>query len=474
MHTARLRKLLKDINDVDASKRRTAAEALSAGDVRAVYPLIRALRDDNLGVQDAAMRSLMAIKEESTAHMVLPLLRENSFLRNTALIILKEMGQIAVPLLYILLNDRDDDIRKFALDLIHDIKYCTYPEKLVAMLAADPNPNVRAAAAKTLGNLRYTEALPQLIKALNDEEWVCFSVLEALADLRDEASVDIIIGLLNTPSDTIRVAAIESLGRIGSSKAVKYLTDHLAKTEGFEKNTTIKSLVRIGVVPSVPGIKEAFLDMLREEEWDDKLIAIKGLVALKADDALYPLIDTAGSFDHTNPENEERLYIIKEAISSFNCHRALIELLDNSSVKYRGRAVAIEVIGNLKCREAVSSLLKLLKSKCRDVRRNSIKSLSQINSDKAKDCFVEALSDSDSHVRKTAVTALGKIGDAAAFEPLMHMLKNETYADVIDEFIIALSNIDSALFLSRQNELNDCIRKRVESHASGSGPEGTC
>lgn len=474
MHTGRLKKLLKDINNADASKRRLAAEALSEGDERAIYPLIKALRDDNLGVQDAAMRSLMEIKEETTAYMVLPLLRENSFLRNTALIILREMGQIAVPLLYILLNDRDDDIRKFALDIIHDINYCPYPEKLIDILAGDRNPNVRAAAAKTLGNLRYTEALPQLINALNDEEWVCFSALEALTDLKDESSVDIIIDLLDTPSDTIRIAAIESLGRIGSFRAVQSLTDHIPRTEGFEKSITIKSLVRIGAVPSLPGIKEAFLGMLNEDEWDDKLIAIKGLVALKAEDAVYPLIDTAGSLDLTNPENEDMLNLIKEALSSFNCHSALIKLLDDASVKYRGKAVAIEIIGNHKCREAVSALLKLLKNKCRDVRRNSIRSLSKINSPKAKDCFVEALSDDDSHVRKTAVAALGRIGEAAAFEPLMNMLKNEKYDDVIDEFINALISINCSLLSSRLNELNDNIRQRAARYISGSNPEGTC
>ena len=67
MHTAKLKKLLRNINDEDASKRRSAAEALAEGDERAIYPLIKALRDDNLGVQDAAMHSLMEIKGETTA-----------------------------------------------------------------------------------------------------------------------------------------------------------------------------------------------------------------------------------------------------------------------------------------------------------------------------------------------------------------------------------------------------------------------
>lgn len=458
MHTRRLKKLIRDINNGDASKRRSAAEALSGGDERAIYPLIRALKDDNFGVQDAAMRSLMEIKGETTAYMVLPLLRENSFLRNTAIMIIREMGKIAVPLLYVLLNDRDDDVRKFALDLIHDIQYCGYPEKLVEMLSGDQNVNVRAAAAKTIGVLQYKKAIPQLIKALSDEEWVCFSALEALTYLKDDSSLDAIINLLNNPSETIRYAAIEALGKIDSSKAVQYLTEHTSKAVGFEKIATIKSLARIGCVPSLPGVAEVLIDMLQEDEWDDKLTAMKALVSIRAENAIHHMVDMAGSFDLSEPDSEDKLLAIKEVVHSFGCNDSLIALLNDDSMKYRGKVVAIEIVGNLRCNKSVPALVKLLKSDYRDVRRTSIKSLGQIESDEAKECLMEAISDSDSHVRKTAVAALGKIGLMTAFEPLMTMLRNEQYNDVIDEFIAALMNINARLFLARIGEFNENIR----------------
>ena len=211
MHTNRVNKLLKDLDSNDASKRRLAAEAMTGGDERVIYPLIKALRDKNFGVQDAAMRSLMEIKKESTAYMVLPLLREDSFLRNTAIIILKEMGKIAVPLFLHLLNDKDDDVRKFILDLIYEIQYCDYPEKIVAMLKDDSNVNVRAAAAKALGKLKYKGAIPHLVNALQDEEWVCFSAIEALTNFKDTVSLRSILELLNSSSEAVRFAAVEAL-----------------------------------------------------------------------------------------------------------------------------------------------------------------------------------------------------------------------------------------------------------------------
>ncbi len=474
MHTAKLKKFLKYINDEDAAARRAAAEGLAEGDERAIYPLIKALRDDNYGVQDAAMRSLMEIKGETTAYMVLPLLRENSFLRNTALIILTEMGRTTVPLLYVLLNDRDDDVRKFALDLIHDIEYCTYPEKLIELLTGDPNANVRAAASKTLGKLKYKKAVPQLIKALDDEEWVCFSALESLTELKDDRAVEPIVHILNSSSETTRFAAIEALGKLCSQKAVRPLVDQMANADEFEKKSIIQSLVQIGTIPPVNGISEVLIEMLSDEDWEDKLIAIKGLVLINEVTATERLIDLAGSLDLSEPDNEDRLLVIKEAIQSFGCSNSLIELLNKDTMKYRGKVIAIDILGNLKCKDAVANLINLLKSEYRDIRRSSIKSLGEIDSTKAKECLIDAISDEDSHVRKIAVIALGKIGETSAFEPLIQMLHKEQYNDVIDEFIHALININPTLFLSRINDFNENIQEIAARYSSGFNSEVTC
>ncbi len=474
MHTGKLKKYLRNINDEDATLRRAAAEGLAEGDERAIYPLIKALRDDNFGVQDAAMRSLIDIKGECTAYMVLPLLRENSFLRNTALIILKEIGKVAVPLLYVLLNDRDDDVRKFALDLIHDIEYCEYPEKLVKMLTDDSNPNVRSAAAKTLGKLHYTEAVPQLIAALNDEEWVCFSALESLTELKDESAVAPIVSLLDSPSETSRFAAVEALGTICSPTATQPLVDHLQDADEFMKKTIIKSLVLIGTVPPVNNISDVLLNMLSDEEWDDKFIAIKGLSLLNESSTINQLLDLAGSLDLSEPDNEDRLYVIKDAIRKFGCNTSLINVLNDDSIKFRGKVIAAELIGNLQCKDAVPQLINLLNSEYRDVRRSSIQSLGKMESNEAKECLLEAITDHDSHVRKSAVIALGQIGDEAAFDPLFNILQQEQYNDVVDEFILSLIKINCGLFRSKANELNDNLKATALRHISDQTSEASC
>lgn len=458
VHPKRLEKLLKDITHPDASRRRSAADALSEGDERSVYPLIRALRDENPGVQDAAMRALISIGGESTAYMVLPLLREDSYLRNTAMIILKSIGRPAVPLLYPLFKDKDDDIRKFTIDLLNDIRDGVSPEEIFTMIS-DPNPNVRASAAKSAGIFGCREAVPFLIGALCDEEWVCFSALESLAILGDESSAAHIATLLDSPHDAVRYAAIEALGSIGSPASVDPLVKHLSNVDSFEKRATIKSLVRIGITPSMSGISDLLIEIFRTGDWDERLIILNGIVALKDDRAVRDIIDIAGSLDPADPESEEKLFIVRDALKNFGCTDVLLNILNDPSVKFRGKVIAIDVIGALKCHEAVPSLIKLIEKDLRDVRRASITALAVMHGDEAKQALVDAINDYDSHVRKAAIAALGVIGDKISFDPVLHLLRKEQYRDVIEEAVKTLFALDAEKFLSNIHELDDSVRE---------------
>jgi HEAT repeat protein len=381
INTARLTRLINELVHPDASRRRSAAEALSYGDERAIYPLIKALSDENPGVQDAAMRSLISIGGEVTAYMVLPLLRHNSYLRNTAIIILKEIGEKIIPLLRPLLKDKDDDIRKFALDLICEIRRCDYPDEIAEILINDTNPNVRISAAKALGILNYREALPHLIDALKDDEWVCIATLEALAFIKDESSVEPIMSLLNSPSVLIRHVAIETLGEIGSQKSCDALLRHLSKAEGTEKTAAIKSLLKIGVTPKIPGISDLLIQIFKEGNWEEKFLALKGLSEIKEEKAIYPVIDIAGSLDPSHPESEERIFIIKEHLKRFGCSELFLNILDDPSIKYRGRIITIEILGELRCKNAIPYLKRLLESNISGVSKASLTALESIDSE---------------------------------------------------------------------------------------------
>ncbi len=453
-------KLIADLRHADSSKRRLATELLSKGDERAIYPLINALNDSDFGVQDAAMRSLISIGGEMTAYMVMPLLRGDSLLRNTAIIILKGIGSEAVPLLRPLLMDKDDDIRKFAIDIICETKKCGYPEVLCAILKDDSNPNVRASAAKALGILNYKEALPELLNALKDEEWVCFSALESLGMIKEESSIGHITCLLDAPSAAIRHAAIEALGAIGSQLAADALISRFDKAkEDFEKTVIVKSLVALRVAPSIWGIYESLLDMLENGDLNEKLIALKGIAELKGKKAISAIVDIVGSMDPSELENEDIIFAAKDALKSFGCIDELIDIVADSSIKFRGKVIAIDVIGDLKCKKAIPHLINLLKADIRDIRRASIKALCEIRDKNTTPILIDALNDYDGHIRRITVSALGRIRDKTAFEPIAKLLAQEKYEDVIEEAVKALFMLDSERFLSQIENFDSNIKE---------------
>jgi HEAT repeat protein len=469
-------RVLKNLSSPDVSKRRSAAEALADGDERAIYPLIRALRDKHPGVQDAATRSLIAIGGEVTAWMVLPLLREEAFFRNTAMVILKEIGAAAVHHLPPLLRDKDDDVRKFAIELISDGGGREYADRLVERLACDPNPNVRGAAAKALGELDCREAVPQLVAALKDIEWVRFTVLESLRRLGDEGVLDPILELLSDPSAATRRAAIETLGAIGSPRAGDALLAYLAKADVCDRPSVLMSLLRIGVPLPGDGFPRDLLGIFLDgdSEWEDRVIALRGLIGIADRDALHAIFDTTGSLDATEPNDEEILRSIKELLLRCGHPEHLPALLDDPTLRFRGKTILAEVAGELRIREAVPALVARLRDDVRDVRRAAASALGKINDDEALEGLLESIRDNDGHVRKAVVLALGALGRKEAFGPLLALLREETYGDVAEEIVRALDAVDRESLSAASGDFDDRAKGIYEAFVRGAlGAAGT-
>lgn len=458
----RLSALIRQLTDEDAVSRRAAAAELAAADERALYPLIKALRDEHPGVQDAAMRSLISIGGETAAYLTLPLLREDAYLRNTARIILKQIGTAAVPLLRPLLRDKDDDIRIFAADLITDIGVCSYPEELTALLRTDPNPNARSAAARALGRIGHRPAVPDLLKALQDEEWVVVAVVEALSELRDAGSAEAIAELLITDSEVVRCAAIETLGAIASPTASDALLARFpSASDATEKQLILKSLIRAGVPPPFEETEQLLIELYRAGAWEDKLLALRGIRSLTSHESLRTIIDEAGALDATEPGNEERLAEVRNALVRFGCSQGLLSIVADPAIRYRGRVLAIEALAALRCKTAAPQLIALLEGAVRDVRRACAEAIADMSPESVCGALQDCIEDHDGHVRRAAIQAIGRIGDPASFQELYRHLGRERYADVLEETVRALVAVSEEELRKRLPELAAPVRAVV-------------
>ncbi|MBF0343023.1 MAG: HEAT repeat domain-containing protein [Nitrospirae bacterium] len=468
LQTKKLYSLIKKLSGADVSDRRAAATMLSEGDERAIYPLIKALFDSNAAVQDAAMQSLIAIGGEMVAYMTIPVLRKGPAQRNAALVILKELGNVTVPLLYDLLNDKDDDIRKFALDLMGDIKTGVVIDKIFPLLK-DPNPNVRAAACRSLGLLNESSEriVEHLETALHDEEWVTFAALEALGKMKGKEAVGAIFRLCTGGSSVIRYAALETLGKIPSKESKEALIYCIKNSDDFTRGVAVKSLVSLGIEPDMVYISDELIKMLNNADWEEKTAAIEGLRILKEKRAIEMLIELAGSMDTSYPEDEERYRIIIDSITEISDCESLVGMLrQRSELRFRSKALLVEMLGKLKCTEAIEELISLLRGSFRDIRRGAAKALVSIADERCVDALIEALNDDDCHMKLQVVYALHKIGNVRAYGSIVRMLKDEKCDDVIEETVQALLYLDSESFLKDIGSYSVVTKKYIAKYCN--------
>lgn len=130
-------------------------------------------------------------------------------------------------------------------------------------------------------------------------------------------------------------------------------------------------------------VGDLLIDLYRQGEWEDRLIALAGLADLKDKRAVPVILGAAGSLDPSLPENEERLQAVKEALLKFGCAPSLISVVNDPAMKFRSQVIAIEVIGELPCAKAVPHLITVMDGDLREVRRAGVKALAAIRGDHA-------------------------------------------------------------------------------------------
>jgi HEAT repeat protein len=163
--------------------------------------LANALRDTNLTVKSMAVAALSHFKEaEAGKYMVNALYDKQlqydtyGYRQYTVEGYLKQMGNVAV-------------------------------EPLLLLLKAD-DPDIRFSALKILGAIGEKKALKPLIKAIKYEK-LKRPAIEALGGIKDRRAVRALIKLLKDDATDIRAWAVDALGSIGNKQAVPPLLELL-------------------------------------------------------------------------------------------------------------------------------------------------------------------------------------------------------------------------------------------------------
>src|SRR6056297_3403426 len=131
----------------------------------------------------------------------------------------------AVEPLVTLLNDDDYEIRAQAAKWLGDVRYRPAAESVIPLLQ-DEHPRVRFFATEALGRMGYTAAFDDVVKMLeeNNDEDVYLRHAGAIALARfDDGNA--LIDLFNHNSAAVRIAAVVALKRLEHPGSAQFLND---------------------------------------------------------------------------------------------------------------------------------------------------------------------------------------------------------------------------------------------------------
>jgi HEAT repeat protein len=463
----------------DPSLRREAAEALGeCEDASAVTALVEGLRDESPGVQEAAMASLVRIGGARVVQAVLPLLRQDVATRNLAIEILEQVGAAGLDLLIPLATHPDPNLRKFITDTLGKLGDRRAIPTLLAKLG-DRDPNVRASAADALGAMRVEEAVPTLVGMLRDEEWVVFSVVNALGDIGAAVSVNALLELIRTGSQPLRCAAIDALGRVSEAcVCVEPMLALMSSADSDLRDLLVKSVVSLAVSCRMdlkslvkPGALEPALNgALASRDGDILRTAVKGYGMIEDPRGTKMILETLERLWRESQDLSDELVREAEwALERCADEGALIAGL--AAPAECAVLLAAETLGKVRAHAAVPSLARLVVTHSnREVRRVAIKALGRIAGPAAITVVIEALTDETGFVRGEAAAVLGRWKERTAIEPLCRQLAVEIYGDVRTAIVEALCAIPSQDVSDRLIELLGSEREEVrEAAARGLG-----
>jgi HEAT repeat protein len=410
--------------------------------VEAVGLLAELLQTNHLGVQEAADSSLRKIGGRETVQAVLPLLRsEEAPVRNLSMDILREVGSQDMPSLVALIHDNDPDIRIFMADILGSTDNLLAVEPLCEALLRDPEVNVRYQAAVSLGELGMAEAAQCLNKAMEDEEWVQYAVIEALTKIGHASSVGALIKALDHASDLVASMIIDSLGELGDIKAVTMLLRRMDESPTALRNKIVKAVVKILGGKSLTLLsanererfREYLLVALRDEDVEIQDAAIQGLAHMGGEQASEGILRIAAGLDQDR--DQERLGPIIGCLAVIGMTDALRQgvLGEDQNVAH----VAVQVLSMISpescgCDDPVCRvLMDAFWQVSLPIQRQIVSVAADRGNEQSRDFFIRILDEhTDGTVLKSAVYLLGeKLRLAEVADRIFPLLEHQ-YDDV--------------------------------------------
>jgi HEAT repeat protein len=287
-------------------------------------------------------------------------------------------------------HSSDPNIRKATIESLREIGAAAVPTLIAALSSA--NPEIRRGAVEALGEfgpLIADQTVPPLVNALGDAEVMVRKEVTVAFGRIGPAGAPALIEALSNPDPKVRQATTVALGRIGASAAdttVPPLIDALGDVDSEVRTYASWALAQIGQ-PAVSALASAL------SAPDPKVRQAAGM-------ALGQMGPAAASALQEHGATVIAVLIASLDGTSYDSSREIIH--------------ALTQIGPA----AAPALTTALDDKSPDVRRGAVKALGRLGqagfASVVLPALITALNNSDERVRGEAAEVIGWIADAAA------------------------------------------------------------
>ena len=285
------------------------------------------------------------------------------------------------------------------------------PPPDLTRLLSDDEARIRRRAALAIGRVALAEGVTPLVGVLADPDpEVRQMAAFALGLLRDKSARDPLVGALGDASPLVQGSAAEALGLIGDAAAA----DALGRFVG--------QVVQSGALAQTPDEAD---DVRRDTPTAACRLAIYALVRLKA----YPQLAAAVLDGGGQPK--VRWWPVAFALQRLEDTRALPALLTLAKDAHPyTRAFAVKGLAALKDRSAMPVLMPLMSSGERTVLIETVRALGRIGDPAAVEPLLRIIRDAaaDPHVRLEAVGAIGGLHQPEVGDALLDVLADPSPA----------------------------------------------
>lgn len=278
-----LKSIIQRLRDPDSDERRWAVFDLES------YPpedvgdyVLKALQDESRGVREAAAELLGQYPGADWAEQVIPLLGSDRIeVRNLAATLLTQYGGAATEGLVHALESSDENIRKFAADILGLNGDPAAVPALCRIAEGDPVDNVVTSTVEALGKIGSKDALPTLNRLFVQRSEYVAEIAEAIGLIGATESASFLEAHLNWENPVAAFGVVDALGNIGYVKSIAALQNFFDQTEGELRHQTAKAILKIGrkaglnILSKERGLFwESITQLLLEgdEEIDDLLV----------------------------------------------------------------------------------------------------------------------------------------------------------------------------------------------------------